>query len=225
MSFRVKTTIAVASVLALSACGDSKIFSSWTREAGSFIDEGQFGNPTKQNTLVQTGQRSFVVDLNNRFAAEVPTMVNFAFDSAVLDAQAQTILVKQASWIKQFPEVRFRVYGHTDLVGTNAYNKRLGLRRARAVVNFLVRQGISRSRLEAMASFGETQPLVVTQGRERRNRRTVTEVSGLVSKRPANLNGKYAELIHREYVESATEIPPYDTKGLLSNTSSGGDGG
>ena len=80
----------------------------------------------------------------------------------------------------------------------------LGLRRAQAVVNFFASRGISRSRLEAVASFGETQPVVMTQGRERRNRRTVTEVSGFVASHPIIMDGKYAEVVYREYVESAT---------------------
>lgn len=52
-------------------------------------------------------------------------------------------------------------------------------------------------------SFGEAQPLVVTQGRERRNRRTVTEVTGFVASHPIVMDGKYAEVVYREYVESA----------------------
>jgi len=109
----------------------------------------------------------------------------------------------QATWIKQFPEVKFRVYGHTDAVGSAYYNKRLGKRRADAVVRYLTSRGISRSRLEAVASFGETQPLVVSQGRERKNRRTVTEVSGFVQRNPTVLDGKYAQIVYREYVASA----------------------
>ena len=197
---------AVASIFAVAACSDGDLFDSWNQEAGAFVDEGQFGNPTMNNVLVQTGQRSFVVNLNNRFSTEVTPTVNFAFDKVDLDADAQTVLMQQADWIRQFPEVRFKVFGHTDLVGSDAYNQSLGLRRANAVVAFLSEQGIDRSRLEAVVSFGETQPLIVTQDRERRNRRTVTEVSGLVEKNPALLNGKYAALIFREYVESATEF-------------------
>jgi len=210
-----KTKIAVVSLVVLSACAsDGIVFDSWTQEAGAFIDEGNFGTPTMLNTQIQTGERSFVVDLNLRFSNEVSPMVNFAFDSVALDADAQAVLRKQADWIRQFPEVRFKVFGHTDLVGSTAYNKRLGLRRARAVVSFLASQGIDRSRLQAVASFGETQPLIVTQERERRNRRTVTEVSGLVEKNPALLNGKYAEVIFREYVASAVPIPNLDTSAL-----------
>jgi len=74
-------------------------------------------------------------------------------------------------------------------------------------VLYLTSQGISRNRLEAVVTFGETQPLVVTQGAERRNRRTVTEVSGFVEDHPTVMNGKYAEVIFREYVEAATAPP------------------
>jgi peptidoglycan-associated lipoprotein len=119
-----------------------------------------------------------------------------------LDGNAQAILRQQANWIRQFPEVRFRVYGHTDAVGSDASNRRLGQRRANEVVHFLTTQGISRSRLEAVVSYGETQPLIVTQGRERQNRRTVTEVNGFVSRHPTVLDGKYAQIIYRDYVAS-----------------------
>ena len=208
-----KAILATASFLALTACGqnnmfgDGAMFDSWTQEAGSFIDEGAFGNPTMNNVLIQSGDLSYVVNLNKRFSSEVPPTVNFAFDSDVLDENAKAALLKQADWIRQFPEVHFRVYGHTDLVGSDAYNKRLGLRRANAVVRFFESQGISRSRLDAVVSFGETQPLIVTQDRERENRRTVTEVAGFVSNHPTILDGKYAAVIYREYVASAR--PPH----------------
>lgn len=177
-------------------------------EAGSVIDEGGFGNPTAHNLLVQTGQLPYVIDLAERFAAEVPNTVTFEFGSASLDGVAQATLRQQANWIRQFPEVTFRVFGHTDLVGSEAYNRALGLRRARAVVAFLVRNGASRSRLEAVVSEGETQPLIPTPERERQNRRAVTEVSGFLQSHPIIMNGQYAAVIHREYVESATAPRP-----------------
>lgn len=201
-----KALLTAASLLALTACGDTTIGQSWYKEAGSQVDEGNFGNPTMNNMMVQTGQRNYVVNLNQRFSNDVPTMINFAFDSAALDANARAVLMQQADWIRQFPEVRFRVYGHTDLVGPNAYNKSLGLRRAQAVVAFLGTQGISRSRLEAVVSFGETQPLILTNDRERRNRRTVTEVSGFVKNHPTLLHGKYAAVIFRNYIRGAGEV-------------------
>ncbi len=174
------------------------------QEAGSSIDEGRFGNATMNNTQIMSGQKSYVVDLSHRFAEEVDSTVTFAFNSSQLDSGARAVLDRQAQWIRQFPEVRFRVYGHTDKVGSARYNHRLGQRRAQAVVNYLATRGISRGRLEALVSYGETQPLIVTDGRERRNRRTVTEVSGFLQSHPMVLDGKYAQIVHREYIASAT---------------------
>ena len=207
-------SVALAGSLVLSACTTSNdpVYTQFYREAGALVDTGQFGNATASNTLIMTGEQGYTFDLANRFASEVITTVNFAFNSSALDAGAQDVLREQAQWIRQFPEVRFRVYGHTDAVGSAAYNKQLGLARARAVVGFLATQGISRSRLEAVAAFGETQPLIVTQGRERRNRRTVTEVSGFVKSNPTVLDGKYAQIIYRDYIQSAQ--PPSQLSGI-----------
>jgi outer membrane protein OmpA-like peptidoglycan-associated protein len=185
--------LTVAATLALAACD---------REAGIRLDEGGFGNPTMNNILYQTGQLDYTVILSERFAQEVPTTINFAFNSATLDEEARTILRQQAAFIRHFPEVRFSVYGHTDLVGSRAYNHRLGLRRARAAVDYLVSLGIERSRLDALVSLGETQPIVATEAEERRNRRTVTEVSGFVRNNPLVLDGRYAQIVYRSYAGS-----------------------
>ena len=193
-------------ILTLASCSDTiDVYRSYS-EAGSLVDGGNFGNATMNNTQILTGEKDYAIDLANRFAKEVPNTINFAFNSAVLDANARAILEKQAQFIKHFPEVRFRVYGHTDAVGSNAYNRRLGQKRANAAVAYLVARGISRSRLEAVVSFGETRPLVMTQGAEAKNRRTVTVVSGFVKSNPLIMNGKYAEVVYREYLASAAPI-------------------
>ncbi|WP_322889860.1 MULTISPECIES: OmpA family protein [unclassified Yoonia] len=212
------TTALVAATL--SACGPSDpTFSSFFSEAGAEIDQGDFGNATANNAAVQSGsQQDYTINLARRFNTDVDAMVNFEFDSAVLDAQAQATLRQQADWIRQFPEVRFKVFGHTDLVGSAEYNRNLGLRRAQAVVAYLTTQGISRDRLEAVVSFGQTQPLIPTPEPERRNRRTVTEVSGFVETSPMLLNGKYAQVIFREYIVSAVPQTTVDQGAIATGT-------
>ncbi len=203
----------MGSTLALSACQAFNVETG--RPLGAHLDaEGNFGEPTRNNIGVHNGDIQWAAILGQRFAETVPTTINFAFNSAELDAQARSILNQQAQFIRHFPEVRFSVYGHTDAVGSSAYNQRLGRRRARAAVNYLVSQGISRHRLAALVSFGETQPLVMTQEMERRNRRTVTEVSGFVSNNPLVLDGRYAEIIYRTY-----------RSGSVGSGGGGGDGG
>ena len=191
-------------VLGLAACGPDV----GSRIAGSEIDEGGFGNPTLNNALVMSGEEGYVVDLNARFARAVPTVVTFPFDSTALTAEARAILNRQAGFMRQFPELHFSVYGHTDLVGSVAYNERLGRARAQAVVAYLGRRGVSPRRLRALVSYGESRPAVAVAGPEERNRRVVTEVSGFVRTHPMVMNGKYAQIVFREYVASAV---PGDT--------------
>ncbi len=198
-------------LLALAACAPAPD-SSFDQEAGIELSSNGFGNATMNNVLVHSQQRDATVALSQRFADTVPTTINFAFNSAQLDAEARRTLDRQADFINQFPEVRFAVFGHTDLVGSNDYNYRLGLRRAEAAVAYLVSRGVSRARLEALVSQGETMPIIATQSPERANRRTVTDVRGFVEEHPGQLNGKYAAIIFRDYITSAT--PPQQLGGI-----------
>ncbi|MFV2003047.1 MAG: OmpA family protein, partial [Paracoccaceae bacterium] len=114
--------------------------------------------------------------LSRQFIAQTPYTVNFAFDIDALDARARADLDIQAAWILAHPAVRFSVYGHTDMVGSDAYNQELGMRRAQTVVAYLTGKGINPERLDAQISYGEAQPIIQTELRERANRRATTYV-------------------------------------------------
>jgi outer membrane protein OmpA-like peptidoglycan-associated protein len=217
MTLRVKLMIAVLALLPLAACDNPD-----AREVGSSVDEGNFGSPTMMNSLAMMGEADAAQMLSQRFASEVNTTINFAFNSSQLTPEAMAILKQQAAWIKRFPEVRFSVYGHTDLVGSEAYNKGLGMRRARAAVAYLISQGISGSRLQAVVSYGKTRPVVNTPAPEVRNRRAVTGVSGFARGYSGLLNGKYAAIIMRDYVESAARPHPANTD-VKSTATAGGN--
>ena len=156
---------------------------SLNEEMGRMPNDRSYGQANLQNELAHRSFEENVAYLQNlsaRFRAEVPTMINFAFDKSDLDGEAQQILMRQVDWIKANPFVVFRVYGHTDQVGTESYNHGLGMRRARAAINFLVANGVNRGQLQAAVSLGETAPLIDSNTRERLNRRTVTDVYGFV---------------------------------------------
>ncbi|RGP38997.1 OmpA family protein [Pseudotabrizicola alkalilacus] len=206
-----KTSTALITLLLTAALASCTASPGFDKQLGSEIDENGYGAVTRNNTGIMSGEINATVQLNTRFQAEVPSTVTFAFNSAVLTPEARRVLAQQANWIRQFPELRFSVYGHTDLVGSNSYNQTLGKRRAQAVVAFFASQGISRNRLEALVSYGKTRPVVATQGPEEANRRTVTEVAGFHKRSSAPLNGKYAEVIFREYVESAARPHPVNS--------------
>lgn len=179
-------------------------------EAGSSVDEGQFGEATSYNERVLKAYGSdaqLMIDLQKKFEREVPTTIHFAFNSAELDEEAKAVLRRQADWIRQYPEVRFKVYGHTDKVGSPAYNKRLGLRRAKAAVRYLISQGVNPKQVAAVVSYGESRPIVHSEGPERANRRTVTEVSGLMpNARSIPTDARYATLVYRTYTEGGAFV-------------------
>jgi len=83
----------------------------------------------------------------------------FDFDSAKPRKVSQPELKAMAELIKRSKASHVQIVGHTDDVGTDAYNKRLGQRRALAVCETLIRLGVSPNILEPV-SKGESAPLV-----------------------------------------------------------------
>lgn len=208
MQLSTRALLLITLTASLAACSSPSV----DRQLGYEVDEGGFGTVTRTNSQIMSGEINATQILSTRFSQEVPNTITFEFNSAALTPEARQVLARQADWIRQFPELRFSVYGHTDLVGSDAYNKRLGKRRAQAVVDYFASQGISRKRLEALVSYGESQPVVATQGPEMANRRTVTTVSGFAHRNSPPLNGKYAAVIMREYIEGATRPHPANTR-------------
>ncbi len=90
--------------------------------------------------------------------------VLFAFDRSDLQPGASQSLGEVARYLKEFPDNRIEIEGHTDSVGGDDYNQKLSERRARAVANFLMARGIDRNRV-AVAGLGEAVP-VASNGNE-----------------------------------------------------------
>jgi OOP family OmpA-OmpF porin len=103
--------------------------------------------------------------------------VNFDFDKATIRPDAAVILDEAASILNRNPGPRIRVAGHTDSTGPEAYNQVLSERRADAVKQYLVGQGVSASRLETVG-YGESNPIASNETRDGRalNRRVELQV-------------------------------------------------
>ena len=82
----------------------------------------------------------------------------FDFNSADLRPAARDNLVELAQSLKEYPNTDAMIVGHTDAVGSDDYNLGLSQRRAESAVQYLVSQGISRSRLTTIGK-GEREPV------------------------------------------------------------------
>jgi len=97
--------------------------------------------------------------------------VQFAFDSANILPAARPQLDAIAEGIRMLPAGRAVVIeGHTDVMGSDAYNQRLSQRRAMAVRSYLVAQGLDAGRLRAVG-YGEQRTLPGRDGAAAENRR------------------------------------------------------
>ena len=104
--------------------------------------------------------------------------VKFGFDKAELSTEAKAALDAFAAQLKtENRNVYVEVQGHTDNVGGELYNEKLGKQRAEAVEEYLAKQGIPLFRIESI-SYGESEPVADNKTREGRaqNRRVVLVV-------------------------------------------------
>lgn len=108
--------------------------------------------------------------------------VKFDFDKDVVREDSYDDIRNLAEFMQQFPQTTTVVEGHTDSVGTEAYNQDLSNRRARSVRNVLVDQyGISGNRVDSVG-YGETRPVAdnATEAGRAINRRVEAEVEAQV---------------------------------------------
>jgi len=84
--------------------------------------------------------------------------VLFAFDSAELTAEARRLLADVSTRLTGASLVAVNVGGHTDSVGSDAYNQGLSERRARSIADFLIAQAVPDGKLSTEGR-GENQPV------------------------------------------------------------------
>lgn len=111
------------------------------------------------------------------FMSNAEDRVFFAFDSSALSPAAVEALDTQVKWLKDNSKVDVVVQGYCDERGTREYNLALGERRANAIKQYLVSQGIASNRISTI-SYGKERPAVLgsNEAAWAQNRRGVTVV-------------------------------------------------
>ncbi len=108
------------------------------------------------------------IPLNNLF---------FDFDRANLKKESYPELNRLADFLKQYPDLKIEVSGHTDSIGDVAYNKKLSQKRAEAVKQYLISRGCNPAQINAVG-YGSEKPLESNETAEgrRKNRRVEFKV-------------------------------------------------
>ncbi len=150
----------VLAVLALGACSNAD----------------RFGGAGSSGTGPGTGAQATAAPNSPAYFREtVGDRVLFEVDQHTLTNVGRNTLSAQANWLTQNPEYTAIIEGHADEQGTQEYNRALGFRRANAVQEYLISQGVAGSRLQS-TSFGKLRPLAVCSEEScySQNRRAVT---------------------------------------------------
>ena len=170
MNFAPKAVILLA-VLGLAACHNPDKYGSGN---GVVDPGGVYGGgdgSVSQGSISDPNSPAY-------FNATVGDMVHFVVDQSTLNDEARNILMGQAKWLNAHGKYSAIIEGHADEQGTREYNLALGARRASAVQEFLISQGVSASRLRTV-SYGKERPLAVCSSEDcySKNRRAVTVIS------------------------------------------------
>ncbi len=129
---------------------------------GAYMDkqqtefERQLANERAQHQIEIERQQNEILKLT------MSSEVGFDFDSAVVKTSFYSSLNKIADIMNRYPQTDIAVVGHTDSVGNPDYNLRLSLRRANAVADYLMDQGVARYRLSTEGR-GQLDPIAGNQ--------------------------------------------------------------
>jgi outer membrane protein OmpA-like peptidoglycan-associated protein len=116
----------------------------------------------------------------------------FDFDSDRVRPEAAANLRNLAASLDKYPNSDLLIVGHTDSVGTDAYNLSLSDRRSRATASYLAAQGVAASRLRT-AGRGEAEPVVANDTEANRSKNRRVEVAIFASQAYRNsLRQQYA---------------------------------
>lgn len=133
--------------------------------------------PVNDNRVLET-------DLNRlkQGIAVILENVNFEFNSYGLIPEDESVLQTLLKYLNDNPEIRIKIAGHTDDIGTEQYNLDLSINRAKSVYNWLIDKGIASNRLE-YTGFGKRMPLFRESDKKHRelNRRVEVKIIPVIS--------------------------------------------
>lgn len=174
---KIKAIVSVSAVLALTACTQMKVKESETLKANDSYEQSQNGGYvdneysylTVNDGYVEDGAYDVLTEGGFQYFDQVTdvdkdkvaknNVILFHFDSSELSYEMIEVINEHISFLMRNPNVKVILEGHTDERGSDSYNLVLGEKRANAVKDYMLSNGIQVEQVEVI-SLGELMPVV-----------------------------------------------------------------
>lgn len=145
-------------------CPDSpglKVYNGCPDTDGDGIDDSRDKCPTIPGTVANDGCPE--ISKEDKKTLDIAMQaVQFQTGSAVLKPESNVVLRQIADIMTKYPDFNMIISGHTDNVGNPGANQALSERRAKACYDFLIKQGVSETRVNYIG-YGDSRPIATNQ--------------------------------------------------------------
>lgn len=173
---------AAGAVIGLLTAGNNSFKSAMIGAAAGALVGGAVGNyMDRQEARLREQMAGTGVDVvrqGDNITLDMPGNLTFGFDSAEVSSTFHPVLDSVSQTLKEYDKTVIEVAGHTDSVGSDAYNQGLSERRANAVAAYLSGQGVPAGRMVTIGA-GEAHPVAsndTEDGRAQNRRVEITIV-------------------------------------------------
>ena len=171
---------AAGAVVGLLSAGNNPFKSAMIGAAAGALVGGSVGYyQDKQEAKLRQQMAGTGVDVvrkGDNITLDMPGGVTFAFNSADLNAQFYPVLDKVAATLKEYDKTVIEVAGHTDSVGSDAYNQQLSEKRANSVASYLSSHGVMHTRIVTVGA-GEAHPVATNETEDGRAQNRRVEIT------------------------------------------------
>ena len=172
-----KIVVSIGIIGAVASCTDRSLMD-MSRQGANDPSGNELGGAGASDSIRQGALDGYEESSPEYFSSGIGDKIYFLVDESTINADAAAILSMQASWLVANPSYTALIEGHADERGTREYNLALGARRASAVREYLVSQGVPDSRLQTV-TYGKERPAAVCSNEScwSQNRRAITAIS------------------------------------------------
>ncbi len=149
----------------------------WPDSDGDSVIDKDDECPTEMGTVANKGcpEPEVTAEVQNELNEYARTILFNSGKSSIKD-ESTSVLVDIVRILKDYPNAKFTIEGHTDSIGSVQTNQKLSESRAQSVMNFLVKEGIDSSRLTAIG-YGESKPIATNMYKDGRQKNRRVEIN------------------------------------------------